>query len=135
MRSRFSAFCLADTAYLVATLHPSQRTTGIADEITTFAQDVHFCHLAIKSAAQTSEQGQVSFAAYFLHEHKLDVIEEVSDFVYDGRWYYKSGQLQKSEPKKIGRNDSCPCGSGKKFKQCLTHQLSGQLTDKTYLFR
>ena len=23
-----------------------------------------------------------------------------------------------SDKKKIGRNDSCPCGSGKKFKKC-----------------
>ncbi|GIR65524.1 MAG: hypothetical protein CM15mP70_06310 [Pelagibacteraceae bacterium] len=23
-----------------------------------------------------------------------------------------------STPKKIGRNDPCPCGSGKKYKQC-----------------
>ena len=26
--------------------------------------------------------------------------------------------LDISTPKKIGRNDPCPCGSGKKFKQC-----------------
>lgn len=28
----------------------------------------------------------------------------------------KSGTIVK--PKKIGRNDPCPCGSGKKYKQC-----------------
>ena len=26
--------------------------------------------------------------------------------------------LESSTPKKIGRNDPCPCGSGKKYKQC-----------------
>ena len=26
--------------------------------------------------------------------------------------------LDISTPKKIGRNDPCPCGSGKKYKQC-----------------
>ena len=26
--------------------------------------------------------------------------------------------LDISAPKKIGRNDPCPCGSGKKYKQC-----------------
>ena len=34
----------------------------------------------------------------------------------------KEGEKQKKEPikkdKKIGRNDPCPCGSGKKYKQC-----------------
>lgn len=28
----------------------------------------------------------------------------------------KSGTIRK--PKKVGRNDPCPCGSGKKYKQC-----------------
>jgi preprotein translocase subunit SecA len=27
-------------------------------------------------------------------------------------------QLEKSEFEKVGRNDPCPCGSGKKFKKC-----------------
>lgn len=25
--------------------------------------------------------------------------------------------------KKVGRNDPCPCGSGKKYKQCCEHRL------------
>lgn len=132
MRSRFSAYCLADTTYLLATLHSSEHMPDLAAEITAFANSVHFCRLSVKSASQTVQHGQVRFAAYFIHEQKLDVIEEVSDFVYDKRWYYKSGKLKKTDPIKIGRNDLCPCGSGKKFKQCTTHQLSGQLTDTTF---
>lgn len=126
MRSRFSAYCLADTSYLLATLHPSQHTPDTADEIAAFANNVHFCRLSVKFASQSNDRGQVSFSAYFINGQKLDVIEEISDFVYEDRWYYTSGQLTKSEPIKIGRNESCPCGSGKKFKQCFQHQLSGQ---------
>ena len=34
---------------------------------------------------------------------------------------------------KISRNDSCPCGSGKKFKKCcLGKELEDQLQLKTY---
>ncbi|MEW5820365.1 MAG: SEC-C metal-binding domain-containing protein [Cyanobacteriota bacterium] len=29
--------------------------------------------------------------------------------------YYNQRQIKK---RKIGRNDPCPCGSGKKFKKC-----------------
>jgi preprotein translocase subunit SecA len=36
---------------------------------------------------------------------------------------------QKTEPvrveKKVGRNDPCPCGSGKKYKQCHGQQQAG----------
>ncbi|MGB9619884.1 MAG: SEC-C metal-binding domain-containing protein, partial [Armatimonadota bacterium] len=28
---------------------------------------------------------------------------------------------------KIGRNDPCPCGSGKKFKKCCLGKINGQL--------
>lgn len=130
MRSRYSAYCTADTAYLVATLHPSQHTINLAEEITAFANSVHFCRLHISSSSQTSTSGQVSFTAYFLHHQKLDTIAELSDFIYENRWYYKSGQLENIEPIKLGRNDPCPCGSGKKFKHCSNHLLSGQATDR-----
>ena len=37
---------------------------------------------------------------------------------------------QKTEPvrvdKKVGRNDPCPCGSGKKYKQCHGLQQAGK---------
>ena len=30
----------------------------------------------------------------------------------------KKEQVEKKEEKKVGRNEKCPCGSGKKFKHC-----------------
>ncbi len=30
----------------------------------------------------------------------------------------RSLEIRKFDPSKVGRNDSCPCGSGKKFKKC-----------------
>lgn len=38
----------------------------------------------------------------------------------------EGGQVKEIKTKrKIGRNDSCPCGSGKKFKRCCIHKLTG----------
>jgi uncharacterized protein YecA (UPF0149 family) len=37
---------------------------------------------------------------------------------------------QESTPKKIGRNDPCPCGSGKKFKKkCCIKKYGSDLSD------
>ena len=41
----------------------------------------------------------------------------------DGRWYYVDGNVHGQDPyrretPKIGRNEPCPCGSGKKYKKC-----------------
>ncbi|MDH3771994.1 MAG: SEC-C metal-binding domain-containing protein, partial [Nitrospirota bacterium] len=41
----------------------------------------------------------------------------------DGKWYFVDASdptkqpVVRSEPK-VGRNDLCPCGSGKKYKKC-----------------
>ena len=40
----------------------------------------------------------------------------------DGRWFYDEGDIVpktvvRTGPK-VGRNDPCPCGSGKKYKHC-----------------
>ncbi|MBI5706508.1 MAG: preprotein translocase subunit SecA [Armatimonadetes bacterium] len=37
-----------------------------------------------------------------------------------------SGDLSRVDWKKVGRNDPCPCGSGKKFKACHYHEMRSQ---------
>ncbi len=44
------------------------------------------------------------------------------------------GEDEKSEPirhmgPKIGRNDPCPCGSGKKYKSCCLRKMAGDFTE------
>jgi SEC-C motif-containing protein len=51
------------------------------------------------------------------------VHHEASNFVrVGGRWAYFDGEMSpKKAPRRVlqvGRNDPCPCGSGKKFKKC-----------------
>lgn len=42
------------------------------------------------------------------------------------QWRYIDGALTSHPSRTIGRNDPCPCGSGKKFKQCQNHNTAGQ---------
>ncbi|MEC9085421.1 MAG: SEC-C metal-binding domain-containing protein, partial [Pseudomonadota bacterium] len=45
-------------------------------------------------------------------------LEERSDFSKEnGRWFYREGETREGVLKP-GRNDPCPCGSGRKFKAC-----------------
>ncbi len=137
MRSRFSAYCLKDIDYLVATWHPSQRGNNSHADIAAFANSAHFIKLQV---TQCSEQaptlfkpapeviavadkvGFVEFIACFIQDEKLQQLREISRFVQQqGRWYYLDGELFPFAVQKIGRNDLCPCQSGKKFKHCLTH--------------
>lgn len=138
MRSRFSAYCSKNIDYLVQTWHPSQRALNSAADIAAFASQAHFVQLqVIQSTLQTPEifkqpvepthgassVGYVEFVARFIQAEKLHQLHEISRFVQEhGRWYYLDGELLPSTSQKIGRNDLCPCQSGKKYKQCTVHQ-------------
>ncbi|MDX3773698.1 YchJ family metal-binding protein [Chromatiaceae bacterium AAb-1] len=124
MRSRYTAYCLHLTDYLVETTHASQRTNDGAQQIAAFAHSVHFIKLQVHDT-QPHPEDQVSFSATYLYGNTLCQLSEISRFVKEDKWYYVDGILTEVPPQKIGRNDLCPCGSGKKFKQCSQHLLSG----------
>ena len=74
--------------------------------------------------AETDEEKEV--VATLEREHPLatldDAMEELVVTVADlydltREQRYKVDTVKREEPK-VGRNDPCPCGSGKKFKQC-----------------
>lgn len=57
-----------------------------------------------------------------MHVNKAEIDERGQDYAADEEDYYTEGEPQKKTPAqagpKIGRNDLCPCGSGKKYKAC-----------------
>ncbi len=65
----------------------------------------------------------VEFIASYAQDGLAENHHEVSTFrKVNGSWLYESGRIitetvTRSAPK-VGRNDPCPCGSGKKYKQC-----------------
>jgi len=65
---------------------------------------------------QGASNAQVTFVARWQDpDGSAQSHRECSDFrLIAGRWYF----LDPNHPFKAGRNESCPCGSGRKFKQC-----------------
>ena len=57
-----------------------------------------------------------------MRSNKAQVEAAGSDYAANENDYFEPDAPAKQEPlkvgPKIGRNDLCPCGSGKKFKQC-----------------
>ena len=126
MRSRYTAYTRAAVPYLLATWHPSTRPETIEVE-----GIPHWCGLEILGTEQGGADdslGMVEFRATALAGERLIVLRERSRFVREeGTWYYLDGEFTKEEQpadptppatSKVGRNDPCPCGSGKKFKKC-----------------
>ncbi|QSP95784.1 YchJ family protein [Marinobacter salinisoli] len=113
MRSRYSAFVLGLPDYLLATWHASTRPASLSLE-----DSPRWASLQVIDHGQQGNSGQVHFRAIYRTATGWGFLEERSDFVREaGRWFYVSGDTDEGILKP-GRNDPCPCGSGKKHKAC-----------------
>ncbi|KAF0805755.1 SecC motif-containing protein [Alcanivorax xiamenensis] len=113
MRSRYSAFVLNDGAYVKASWHPSTRPESL-----TLEEGDQWLGLEVVSSEQNGDEGRVRFRATCREGAGFAVLEERSRFLReDGHWLYLDGEHE-VRPLKPGRNDPCPCGSGKKHKKC-----------------
>ncbi|MBB1201169.1 YchJ family protein [Enterobacteriaceae bacterium 89] len=116
MRSRYTAFVMKDADYLVRTWHPSCKAQDFRQELEQSFSGTEWLGLNISATdeGRHSDEGFVTFVARFREHNKSSAIIERSRFLKEnGQWYYIDG----TRPL-IGRNDPCPCGSGKKFKKC-----------------
>lgn len=116
MRSRYTAFVKRDADYLVKTWHPSCQAGTFRDDIQNGFGQTEWLGLTVFATepGRSPDEGFVSFVARFRENNKNGAIIERSRFLKEnGQWYYIDG----TRPL-IGRNDLCPCGSGKKFKKC-----------------
>ncbi|EEQ15016.1 hypothetical protein yfred0001_1220 [Yersinia frederiksenii ATCC 33641] len=121
MRSRYSAYVRKNADYLINTWHPECNAQEWRDGITqSFTQTTwHGLTVIAESAGADDNEAFVEFMARFTDENNLQIItmHERSRFLrINEHWYYIDG-IRPS----VGRNDSCPCGSGKKYKKCCGH--------------
>jgi SEC-C motif domain protein len=120
MRSRYSAYVLGLGEYLGATSARPLRPGEVA-ELSAWGRSVGWLGLTILAREQGSAAdvtGVVHFVARYVEASSLVSLEERSQFDRDaGRWRYLDG-LTTTVRQKLGRNEPCPCGSGKKVKQC-----------------
>ncbi|MEN8189291.1 MAG: YchJ family metal-binding protein [Thermodesulfobacteriota bacterium] len=122
MRSRYSAFVLKNIAYLLSTWHPTTRPSNI--DPATIPAWKNLVVIRTKNGRQSDSEGIVEFQATAISDGKILKLCETSRFVKeDGCWFYIDGTLEETQPgsapdSKVGRNEPCPCTSGKKFKKC-----------------
>ncbi len=120
MRARYTAYALAEVDYLLETHDPDH--TPDRGEVLDWARRARFTSLVIEevvAGAPDDDTGVVQFAASFEENGVLQQHRERSRFgKRDGRWYYLDGAPPTARRTRVGRNDPCPCGSGKKYKKC-----------------
>lgn len=124
MRSRYSAYALADMDYVKKTMLGQALESFDESSAKVWALSVKWLGLQIlRVKTQSNDCGFVEFIARFIEGDKERSIRELSEFQKVGeRWYYIDGTYQKpqenSRPSKVGRNSPCPCNSQKKYKNC-----------------
>lgn len=126
MASRYVAYATREIDYILATHDPATRDEADREATADWANRAEFHELTILETERGEagdDTGEVEFQARFTSDGTEHVHHERSTFVRrEGRWYFAEGvQVQvpkRREEPKIGRNDPCFCGSGKKHKKC-----------------
>ena len=133
MRSRYSAFVQKNSDYLIRTHCDSNVSLNSEESILKKQQEIEssFNHqqwlslriIHANAGRNVDITSTVEFVAFFTQPsaHRQDmIIEQLHELSYfkkiNQAWFYTHGKIL--PPIKIGRNEPCPCGTGKKFKQC-----------------
>jgi SEC-C motif-containing protein len=127
LRSRYTAFTLADVDYILNTHHSRTRHEVKREEIEEWAKASEWLALNVvqsEAGREADTQGTILFCAqYSQNGEKQDHWEQSYFEKEDGAWRFldakgvQAGPLRREGPK-IGRNDPCHCGSGQKYKKC-----------------
>lgn len=125
MRARYNAFEEGNIEFITETHHLETKENIDIEETRKWALNSEWLKLEILSTENGTEndnEGIVEFKAYYKEDGKDVIHHEKSKFIKEnGKWFYHGwlplqGTIVKED--KIGRNDPCVCGSGKKYKKC-----------------
>jgi len=129
MRSRYSAYAVHAIDYIMDTcIRESSDDDGRIDYKQTkdWSEKSKWLGLKIVSSEKgnlSDTEGTVEFEASYERDGLRDIHRETARFIRkDDKWFYKNGDVAPNTVVRIGpktgRNDPCPCGSGKKYKHC-----------------
>ena len=129
MRARYSAYVVKNVDYIDQTQVAVPNEVFNKEEALKWAESSDWMGLEIvktQKGDSNDNTGLVEFVAHYkdkasgtdLRHHETSMFTK-----NEGDWKFKEGQIHGAEPvrrlePKIGRNDPCSCGSGKKFKKC-----------------
>jgi SEC-C motif-containing protein len=126
MRSRYSAYTEHAIDYIINTCIRRDKndidyksTKDWSEQSTWLGLKI----LLVEKGGIADTEGTVEFEALYERDGLKETHHETAKFKkQNGDWLYDDGHVVphtvvRSSPK-VGRNDPCPCGSGKKYKHC-----------------
>lgn len=126
MRARYSAYALGKIDFIAATNDPNAKEPFDRTSAETWSKESEWQGLEIRATeagTAKDEIGHVEFVARFKTKGQEYAHHEVGHFLRNAAgWLFMDGDLVQTplvrKDPKVGRNDPCPCGSGKKYKKC-----------------
>ncbi len=127
MRARYSSYVKQEIDFIIKTCEEGDKIAEIDRQATEdWSKNSTWHGLKIvrtEKGAESDEEGVVEFEATYTQKNIRDIHHETAYFKkINGDWMYSVGQMTPTtvvrEGRKIGRNEPCPCGSGKKYKNC-----------------
>jgi len=132
MRARYTSYVTGDVKFLKtsAVKAVQEEFDEAASEAWSKAAEWHGLEIIrTEKGGPRNKEGIVEFRALYTANDEFCNHHEVSTFVKekDG-WKFVDGEMLPETPivreePKVGRNDPCPCGSGKKYKKCCGKDL------------
>lgn len=127
MRARYTAHAIGQFDFLETSVHSRHREPLEKDKMEQWNEAVVWQGMDVHTTTgggERDETGSVSFTArYSVNGIEQELREDAEFAREDGQWRYVDGTVHghtpyRREAPKVGRNDPCPCGSGKKHKKC-----------------
>jgi SEC-C motif-containing protein len=128
MRARYTAHTRAQLDYIQHTHDAETRADIDRDATARWAQRADWLGLEIRhveAGGEHDDAGAVEFIAHYRDKGERKRHHELARFKRDhaGHWVYVDGEapepttVRRASPR-VGRNDPCPCNSGRKYKKC-----------------
>ncbi len=126
MRARYSSYVEHAVEFLVSSCVPEGQKDIDMEQTRSWSEKSQWLGLKIVSVEKggpADTEGVVEFEATYVMDGLKDRHHERAAFKkINGDWLYENGSIVPTtivrEGPKVGRNDPCPCGSGKKYKHC-----------------
>ena len=128
MRARYTAHTRVDLDYIARPHDPASRDDIDHDATRRWAERAEWLGLEVletEGGGEHDDDGVVGFVAHFRDRGERTRHHEVATFRRDdaGNWLFVDGQPPEPETvrhagPRVGRNEPCPCGSGRKYKKC-----------------
>ncbi len=126
VRARYTSYVVEKTEFLFDTMAPAVRAELDPVESARIAKEADWHGMEVRSVRPAPDDDavtEVEYIAKFRLDGQVRVHHERARLRRDdGAWMVHDGEVNPKDPprrvEKVGRNDPCPCGSGKKHKKC-----------------